>query len=142
IRFTGDAGLTFKWADGDDGSNITKGMKGTYPVVITDANDNRVDRVYTLGAATPWTDLYNARLTGTILSVNGTYASGAAKSGTTYLSGDNAWVEYVVKYQSDPKAFGLLNSTVTITSYTHLNAGFYIYKSNEPSVQVIVNGSI
>lgn len=142
IRFTGTSGLTFNWLDGDEGTSNVKGMKGVYPIVITDNNDNRLDRVYSLGEATPWSNLYNTKVTGTTLGMNGTFASGAAGSSTTYATGDHAWVEYVVKYQSDPKAFGLLNSATTITSYTHLGAGFYINKTGEPAAQVIVNGSI
>lgn len=138
----GSSTSDFEWADGDTGPTVDKGAQGVFPVVITDNNDNRIDRVYSIGAYTSWTNLYQSTAGATSLSVAGAYAAGTAKSNVTYTHSQNQWVEYLVNYQSDPKAVGFMDATATFTTYTNINAGFYLNKSTEPSVQIIDNGAI
>ncbi|MBL4863192.1 MAG: hypothetical protein JKY09_09290 [Crocinitomicaceae bacterium] len=141
LAATGTNGpFSYAWSDGENTSTSKKFLDGTYEVAITDNSGNTIKRSYSIGTDVAWSEFDQTTQTTKVLSKVSGMKWGSAKSTSSILSTDNAWVEYIVEEQADQKALGFVKSAEILRNFTDLDAGFIVSKNRQ--VQIVDQGRI
>lgn len=138
----GTPSYTYQWEDNIKTKSTKKFIDGMYPVIIKDALDNSVERLFSVGTDVVWGNFSNASQTGATLQKSGGLlaAWGTAKSTVNFNKTDDFWVEYIIEDQNDSKVVGLTSTTAALSSFSGIKAGFLV--ANNHQTQIIYNGSV